>query len=358
MNKKFYISILAIFLLYLSFVIGIKPKLFEFSANEIYKTNEDNGGREKNTFENYEELNSTKLFDYLSGEDEIIYRKIIENDNSSKMNESRELTQNENERMLKLRNQYYQENLMPKMYLIYNAESILPKYNFEKNEIIYPTEEMTDEQLLQLIDFSASLSHFTQIDFNSAQSKLKEKSMLVLSEEDIKNNMIEHIEKLYNVSISDMNINFNFQDGFWNLFVEPKNINALREQKKIYWIYSANTDDNSSEIIEIDSYYSSRKIEDSKVPENLSEEENDLFSKKAKEILISNILYDKDVDEVLEIEKYISSESNGTSIRVVFLVSNANCYDIELAYPSKAVIGYNYYENREKYDERSLTIQH
>lgn len=343
MNKKFYISIGAIFLLYLTFVIVIKPKFFAIDTNQVYEIKDDKNEKIQNVNQNYEQEQNEKTFDYLTYEDEIIYSKIIENDKSAKMGESRELTVNELEKSFKLRKAYYAENLMPTNYLIYNKDNILPQYTFEKNEIIYPSEEMTDDELLQIIDFSASLTHFMQVDFNKTQNELKQNSNLVLSEEEIKNNMIEHIEKLYNISISDMNINFNFQDGFWNLFAEPKNIDTLRVQEKTYCIYTANTDDKTSEITEIDSYYSSRKLEDSKVPENLSDTENDLFSKKAKEILINNILYDKNIDDIVEVTKYSSNESKDTSIRVVFLVSENDYYNIELSYPSCAVIGYKHY---------------
>lgn len=149
--------------------------------------------------------------------------------------ENREISETESNRMMELRKKFRAGTIKVEKTLLIGENYEKPYYNPENETYYYPETEMTDKELLQIIDFNdkhdMALSKF----YKGYIQKVMDKSDIKISEEEAIKSAKDAIERIYGVELDNMkstcasSVDESQNKSSWRIVFEPKNLNILRE---------------------------------------------------------------------------------------------------------------------------------
>ena len=295
----------------------------------------------------------------MTGEEEKIFDEIVlllQNSREVIRISNRELTDMESERMMELRKKFRKVMIKSEKTLPIGENLEKPYFNPENETYYYPEAEMTDEQLLQIVDFDAKLdiafAKFREVHIQ----EVMENTDIRISEEEAIRLAKDTIEKLYDVELESMEITCNFDaiDGrAWTVVVLPKNLDTLREQEKLYWTYFLKIDIYDGKIIFVDSFYSNQKAEREGIAEtdlnNIEE-----HKKIAEEVLIDKLNI-KNIEFLKAYtrkpDRLLPSHITSKTLYLVYKAEDRHV-QIEFLYGNKRMVALIFYDDPTKLNEK------
>ncbi len=277
---------------------------------------------------------------------------------------NRELTDTESERMMELRKKFSKGMIKSEKTLPIGENLGKPYYNPENETYYYAEAEMTDEQLLQIIDFDAKLDIAFAKFWRSHIQEVMESTDIRISEEEAIRLAKDTIEKVYDVELDSMEITCNFDatgsndKNYWSVMVLPKNLDTLREQEKLYWTYFSKIDIYDGKVVYVDSFYSNQKAEREGAAEtNLNNIEE--HKKIAEEVLMDKL----NIKNIEFLKAYIRKPNNllkyNVTSKSLYLIYKAEdrYVEIEFLYGSKRMVALFFHDDPEKLNERINKIE-
>ncbi|RXZ81903.1 hypothetical protein EBB07_12915 [Paenibacillaceae bacterium] len=183
-------------------------------------------------------------------------------DNITQGNETgnRNMTAEENKRLKVLKEQYTYDGLRP--------EKPLPlkegKYEFyldmEKGSFVYPKRALTNEELLQRIDWSARVNYASLKRVVQPQPDSKD-----IKDADAIVKAVESVSKLFDVDLSKLDVMTSYnkmgpdQKGIWFVHFQPYKAEVLQENGKTYFMYDVYIDSLSGTVVDTTIFHSTYK---------------------------------------------------------------------------------------------------
>lgn len=277
---------------------------------------------------------------------------------------NRELTDSESERLMELRKKFVKGMIKSEKTLPIGENLEKPYYNPENETYYYAEAEMTDEQLLQIIDFDAKLD-IAFAKFREAYiQKVMDNTDIRISEEEAIRIAKDTIENVYDVELDNMKITCSFDatesniGRTWTVVFLPKNLDTLREQEKLYWTYFSRVDVYDGKIIFLDSFYSNQKAEREEAAET------DLYNIEEHKKLAEEALVDKlNIKDIEFLKAYIRKPDNllkyNVTSKSLFLIYKAEdrYVEIEFLYGNKRMVALLFYDDPEKLNDRVNKIE-
>ncbi len=156
---------------------------------------------------------------------------------------NRELSETESSRMIELRKKFRAGSIKSTKTLPIGENLKKPYFNPDNETYYYPEVEMTEEELLQIIDFDAKLDKAFSKFYEAYIQNAMENTEIKISEEEAIKSAKNTIERIFDVDLENMDINCHFSideyrnQRFWRIIFQPENIDILIEQEKLYWMY-------------------------------------------------------------------------------------------------------------------------
>lgn len=295
----------------------------------------------------------------MTEEEEKIFDEIvllIQKSTSLVVPQNRELSEGESKRRMELEKEFMTGN-------IYNIETLpigedleKPYFNPDNETFYYPEKEMTDKELLQLIDFDVKINMaFSK--FNEAYiQNTMENTDIQVSEEEAIESAKKAIERMFDVNLDNMEVNCNFSvdeyrdEKYWMLDFQPRNMDILKEQEKLYWIYFAKVNIYTARVEWVDSYYSGQGEEVRNSPEtDLKNIDN---HKSIAEEFLKNKLNGKNIEFL---KAYIQKQSYAPLLsRKVYLVYKAEdrYIEFEFIYGSERMMAIFFHDDLIRLNEK------
>lgn len=275
--------------------------------------------------------------------------------------ESRELSDEESNRIITLRKKYIDGTIKLQKTLAIGENLEKPYYTLETEMYHYPETVMTDSELLQIIDFNYKRDMAFEKAYKVYVKQVMDKSDIKIPEEDAIKSAKNAIERIYGVELDNMEAKCAFSMGesedenYWRIIFEPKSLDILREQNKLHWIYIANIDVYSGKVDYVDSYYSLQKDEREKSAErNL---EDIIEHKKIAEEILTNKLNAKNIEfQKAYVRKSTQVVSFSKSLYLVYKAED-KYIEMEFLYGSKRMVSLFFFDDPEKLDERISKFQ-
>ncbi len=302
MKKKILIAGIVVMLLGANaFII---PNIFAQKTPENLEVDEDNGNK--------------LIFDPLFDVDNISY--------------SRSFYKSEIERKAKINYEHQYNNARPSKTMDERTKDYPLYFDREKNMVVLPNREMTDDELLTMCDFDYNINtlyeknrpHPTEdmIKADEAEKRARNEVTLFYGADLDKFN----IECSYNGDIGGEKGRYHYTVCF-----SPINEPYLAEEGTPYHVYFVDIDANTGETLDTDSYYSHRRSR-WKATDSLSAKEKNEFIQKSRSAM-------KNIADLGKFSgQYISKQGNDT---VVTSFDNGNeKYEVELSYPDMDNVGW------------------
>lgn len=280
---------------------------------------------------------------------------------------NRELSETESNRRTELRKQFLEGTIKGENTLPIGENLKEPYFNPKNETYYYPEIEMTDEQLLQIVDFDEKVNMTFSKFYETYIQKVMDNSDIRISEEEAIKSAIDAIERIYGVELNNMKARCSFSvdehldEKRWRLIFEPKNMDVLMEQEKLYWMYFAAVDIYSGKVDYVDSYYSDQTDETKESAETDLNHIDD--HKKIAEEVLTNKLNAKNIEfQKAYIRKPISTIPSNKTIsfnKSLYLVYKAEdrYVEIEFLYGSKRMVALYFYDDPVKLNERINKVE-
>ncbi|WP_353095659.1 hypothetical protein [Tissierella praeacuta] len=269
---------------------------------------------------------------------------------------SRELSETESNKMIELRKKFRTGSIMSQKPLPIGENLEKPYFNPENETYYYPEAEMTDEELLQIIDFDAKLDKaFAKFYEAYIQNEMENTDIKITEEEAIKSAK-NTIERIFDVDLDNMDINCHFSideyrnERFWRIIFQPKNIDILIEQEKLYWMYFSKVNIYTGKVEYVDTFYSGQVEEVGNSP--VTDLKNIDDHKEIAEEFLKNKLNGKNIEFL---KAYIPKHSNAPLLsRKVYLVYKAEdkYIEFEFIYGSKRMMALFFHDNPIRLNEK------
>ncbi len=224
-----------------------------------------------NTGEQESQLGSTKVLDeYLAKsvteEDMKFYCESLDNSNTAASITNRNLSHDEEMRMLILDDQYTYEGLRPKNTLPLEPGDYDYYYDIKKDSFHYPDRPLTDEELLMTIDMRTKINYALMTRVERSGNKpiptdkdMKEEVAIVIAEENLK--------KIFETDPSNLVVRASFGrdsegehgKGTWFITYEPYKTNTLNALGEKYWRYYVLLDSETGAVSDINRVYFHRE---------------------------------------------------------------------------------------------------
>lgn len=278
--------------------------------------------------------------------------------------ENREISETESNRMMELRKKFREGTIKVEKKLPIGGNYEEPYYNPENETYYYPETEMTDKQLLQIIDFNDKRDMAFSKFYEAYIQKAMDNSDIKISEEEAIKSAKDAIERIYGVGLDNMKSTCAFltnesqNKNSWRVIFEPQNVNVLREQDKLYWMYFVDIDIYSGKVNWIDSYYSNQTEE---TKESVKVNLNNIDEHKK---IAEGVLMDKLNAKNIEFQKaYVRKPGNlfkediiNKSLNLVYKAED-KYIEIEFLYGSKRMVSVFFFDDRVKLNERINEVE-
>jgi len=276
--------------------------------------------------------------------------------------QNRELSESESNRMIELRKKFRAGTIKSKKTLPIGENFEKPYFNPHNETYYYPEEEMTDEQLLQIIDFQEKLDKALAKFWEAYIHNEMGNTDIRITEEEAIKSAKSTIERIFDVELDNMDVKSQFikdeykKEKYWGIVFQPKNIDILMEQGKIFWMYFSKVNVYTGKVEFVDTFYSGQIEEVGVSPETDLKNIDD--HKRIAEEIIKNKLNGKNIEFL---KAYIvKGDSRPLLRRKVYLIYKAeNKYvEFEFIYGSKRMMALFFYDNPIRLKEKIDGIDH
>lgn len=274
---------------------------------------------------------------------------------------NRELSETESSRMMELSKEFRSGKVKCENTLAIGENLEKPYFNPENETYYYPQAEMTDKQLLQIIDFDEKINMTFAKFYEAYIQKVMDNSDIKISEEEAIQSAKDAIERIYGVDLGNMKSMCNFlvdeynDERCWRVTFQPENMDVLMDQEKLYWMYFAKVDIYSGRVEYVDSYYSNQK-EETKESSETNLNNIDEHKKIAEEVLTDRL----NAKNIEFLKAYVREPNNLMPFnKNLFLVYKAEdkYVEFEFLYGSKRMVSLFYYDDLIKLNERIDKIE-
>ncbi len=259
----------------------------------------------------------------------LIYDPLFDVDNISY---SRSFYKSEIERREKINYEYSYNKAMPSKTMDERVKEDGLYFDREKNMVVLPERELTDDEILALCDFAANINTL----FEKNRPHPTED---MITNEDAEKIAEEEVKAFYNAELKNFNMDCAYigdigrEEGScaYSVCFSPINEPYLAEEKKPYYVYIVDIDACTGETLSVDSYYSRQKSEWKKV-DTLSEKEKEQFIEKSR-------LAMKGIAQ-LGIFKEQHIYEHGQNVVITSFYNGAEIYEVALSYPDMYNVGW------------------
>lgn len=204
-------------------------------------------------------------------------------------------------------------------------------FDREKNMVVLPESEQTDDEILTLCDFAKNINTlFEKNRPHPTEDMVTHKEAEKRAEAEVKS--------FYGADLKEFNMDCTYNGDIgrekgscaYTVCFSPINEPYLAEEKALYYVYIVDIDAYTGEALSVDSYYSHRS-EWKKVKE-LSENEKKQFIESSKAVM-------KGIVQLGNFsEQYISQMGERTVITSFY--NGVDKYEVELSYPHMDKVGW------------------
>ncbi|CQR58820.1 hypothetical protein [Paenibacillus riograndensis] len=164
---------------------------------------------------------------------------------------TRPMTEQESNRSLILDDQYRFDGLRPKQKLPMKAGNYEFYLDDSKATLVFPKRALTDEELLQFIDWNYRLNYVLSLNYVKPQPDQKD-----IGEAEALGKARESVARLFDVDLSKMEGKASYnksgpeQKGVWFVHFQPYRVGTLQAQGKPYFMYNVFIDSLSGTVID------------------------------------------------------------------------------------------------------------
>jgi len=259
-------------------------------------------------------------------------------DKSTNLIESstRKMSAQEQKKLQALREQYTYEGVRPEKLLPLKAGVASFYLDMDKDTFVYPKRELTNEELLQYIDWIARLNFALGKRYVAPQPDAKD----IKKEEAVKKAR-ESVKKLFDVDVEGLEMNASYnklgpaQQGFWSVHFQPSKAETLQSSGKTYMMYIVLIDSLSGVVIDTTIFHSTYKRTPitNVIAKNVMKDQS--WTETAKTIVVKKQGEKRAIKKTSIIQE-AQYDQRGT-VAVSVELEDGSSYIAELRYPDKTL---------------------
>ncbi|WP_339251070.1 hypothetical protein [Paenibacillus sp. FSL P2-0136] len=248
----------------------------------------------------------------------------------------REMTEAEINRRRVLEDQYVYDGVRPQKPLPLQAGQGEVYFDIKTNTYYQPERTWTDEELLQMIDWSY------RVNLVASKRNITAPAVAVpekFSKAEVQARAAESVRKLFDADISKLKTNVMLHEpgygipSFWSVHSEPYKSLTLLGQGQEYWQYSVQIDPDTGVVVDTTAFNSVMKRTPIDAAAAAAMKKDDSWVKEA-----TRIVKDKQGEKRKIVKAYLTgTEVNNTRgmVAVDVLLEDGSKYNAELRYPGK-----------------------
>ncbi|MWV42811.1 hypothetical protein GRF59_04150 [Paenibacillus sp. HJL G12] len=188
-----------------------------------------------------------------------IYR-YVDGNKTGKNNSTRKMTDQETKRLEVLKAQYIYEGIRPQKPLPLKAGAYSFYFDLSKVIFVYPKRPLTDEELLQYIDWHARVNFALGQRVEKSQPDTKD-----ISETDALAKAHDSVTRLFDVDLSKLKVTTSYhkfgpgQIGEWYVHFQPYNAESLQASGETYFMYDVFIDSLTGNVVDTTLFKSTYK---------------------------------------------------------------------------------------------------
>ncbi|MFF2090894.1 hypothetical protein [Paenibacillus sp. NPDC058174] len=164
---------------------------------------------------------------------------------------TRKMSEQENKRLAALNAQYMYDGVRPQKKLPLKAGEASFYLDLKNDKFVYPKRELTNEELLQYIDWHARVNYAGAKRYQAPQPDAKD-----ISKEAAAQKAIQSVKKLFDVDVSKLQMSVAYnkfgpaQKGQWNVHFQPYQMEKLLTDGKAFMMYDVYIDSMSGQVVD------------------------------------------------------------------------------------------------------------
>ncbi|AWP26264.1 hypothetical protein [Paenibacillus sp. Cedars] len=249
---------------------------------------------------------------------------------------SRELTEEESNRLLKLGDQYVYDGLRPTSPLPLEPGPYDFYLDMDKDIFFYPKRPMTDQELLQHIDWYYRINYVLSKRVDPEQQEITD-----IKESEAVKFAAASVKKIFDVDVSKLEVSaslhtlYSEQQKTWSILFQPYKADTLRANGQAYLTYIVILDSTTGTVIDTTVTDLSYK----RTP--ISSSASLKISKDASWVVAARQIVTKKLGETRAIKsaKYVKNPVNDKRgmVNILITLEDGSTYDAELRYPEKTL---------------------
>jgi hypothetical protein len=288
----------------------------------------------------------------ITDEELQIYTNYISNIKGVKQNSNRDLSESEQSRKLLLSDQYLYDDIRPESIISTSGSTSDLYIDIDNDFLHYPNRELTDEELLQIIDFNKKINYVLSLGDVKASPSIKD-----INEDEAATKAIESVEKLFGIDTSKLEVTVGYLgsgpiNNLYLVRMAPYRRDYLRANEETFWEYAIFIDTLTGDVIQTKSWcsiYDFPPIEKDKIQDIIEAEDwtniaEDIIANKQRDkrdIVSSEVIF-----EDSEGSRSHRRLSENGYIDVQVELEDGSYYVVTLYYPDKSLRELNYTKNK------------
>jgi len=259
-------------------------------------------------------------------------------DNSTHLIESgtRKMSAQEQKKLQTLREQYTYEGVRPEKLLPLKAGVASFYLDMDKDTFVYPKRELTNEELLQYIDWISRVNFALMKRYVKPQPDAKD-----IKQEEAVKKARESVKKLFDVDVEGLEVQASYnkfgpaQKGMWFVHFQPSKAETLQSSGKTYMMYDVYIDSLSGLVIDttiFNSTYKRTPVTDV-IAKNIRKDQS--WTETAKTIVVKKQGEKRTIKKTSIIQD-AQYDKRGT-VAVAVELEDGSSYIVELRYPDKTL---------------------
>ncbi|MEK3966133.1 MULTISPECIES: hypothetical protein [Paenibacillus] len=249
---------------------------------------------------------------------------------------TRQFTDQENKRRMLLDDQYKYDGLRPKQKLPLKSGSSEFYLDQSKFTYVIPKRELTDEEMLQLIDWNYRFNYVVSLNLVVAQPDKKD-----ISQDEALRRAEESVSRLFGVDLSKLQAQTSYYKPFpdskgqWFVNFLPYRAETLRAQDKSYFMYNTFVDAKSGTVLDTTIVDMSYKRTPITAAMNKQISQDSSWLQAAKSIVVDKQGETRAITSS-SIIKDSAYDKSGV-VAVLVKLKDGSSYTVELRYPEKTL---------------------